>query len=77
MEGIIEMKRIQRPMPKKSNNQKTKNKKQLAGEYGVNIKTFDKMLEPLIKEMKKLKGITIFSPKQIKFIYEELGNPND
>jgi len=64
----------------KNKNKITKNKKQFALEYNVNTKTFDKMLAPLMEELLKLsrnaKGLKVFNPRQIKFIYEELGNPN-
>lgn len=67
-------------MGAKKSNDITKNKKQLALEYGVSLSTFNKMLEPLLKELKKMrfhKGLTVFTPRQIKFIYEELGDPNE
>lgn len=67
-------------MGAKKNNDITRNKKQLAQEYGVSLSTLNKMLQPLLKELKAMnfhKGLTVFTPKQIKFIYEELGDPNE
>ncbi len=50
------------------------NKKALAGKYKVSTKTLEKWLKPIEKKVGEYSG-RMFTPVQIKVIYEHLGEP--
>jgi transposase len=49
-------------------------KKELAEKYNISVKTLNKWLKPFEKKIGKVNGY-FFNPKQIKIIYECLGEP--
>lgn len=53
----------------------TRSKSQLALEYRITLKTFNKWLEK-IPELNLLPGQRILTPKQVELIYAHLGKPN-
>ena len=50
------------------------NKKELAGKYNVSTRTLEKWLKPIEKKVGEYRG-KVFTPVQIKVIYEHLGEP--
>jgi hypothetical protein len=52
----------------------TYNKTQLAKMYGVDIRTFNAMLETVPFQLKKV-GRVLFTPKQVEIIFKNLGAP--
>lgn len=53
---------------------KATTKKALAARYNVSYPTFLKWLL-LIPELKKIKNRRLLTPKEIKIIYDEIGEP--
>lgn len=49
-------------------------KKQLANMYGISDKTLASWLSPFIRKIGPYKG-RMFTPKQIKTIFESIGEP--
>jgi hypothetical protein len=49
-------------------------KNQLADAYNVSLKTFVSWIEPLKNKIGEYRGKT-YTPKQVKVIYDFLGNP--
>lgn len=52
------------------------NKTQLAQQYKITVRTLNFWLEPFENEIGVYRG-RMFTPQQVKFIYEKLGYPND
>ena len=50
------------------------NHKQLAAEYKVTHKTLKSWLKPILKEIGEMRGKT-FNVRQLRIIYENLGDP--
>jgi hypothetical protein len=48
---------------------------ELAHLYGVSLKTFHAWLKPFEKEIGKRPKTYYYSAKQVKIIFEKLGNP--
>jgi len=51
------------------------NKTQLANLYKIGPRTFNKWIKPFIAELGDIEGRYIFTPSQVKIIYERLGEP--
>lgn len=54
----------------------TQNKKTLAMKYGVHVRTFCKMIRPIKEKLGPVMGRQ-FSPRQVKMIYDHLGEPGE
>ena len=58
---------------------KNKSKKQLASEYNISTKTLKKWIKPILKNLnmteKQYNNKKIFTPNEVKIIYEFLGEP--
>jgi hypothetical protein len=52
----------------------TYNKTQLANLYKVDMRLFNKMLEKVVG-LGKTDGRVVFTPKEVKLIFESLGSP--
>lgn len=52
-----------------------KNTKQMAALYGISVKTFAKWIKPHLKIIGDKIGYT-YTPKQVKAIFEALGEPD-
>lgn len=54
-------------------------KYQLAGFYGVKIETFNKWIQPYIRELTEEHGYNtrqyLFTPNQVQFIFDKIGEP--
>jgi len=49
--------------------------RELAGLYGVDVRTFRNWLKPFDKKKLKREGTHFYSPKQVRYIYECLDPP--
>jgi DNA-binding transcriptional regulator YiaG len=52
----------------------TASKSELANQYGISVRTLAKWLEN-IPELVIDKNVRLLTPKQVKLIYEKLGEP--
>jgi predicted site-specific integrase-resolvase len=50
-------------------------KKQLAQQYNVSVRTLRKWLNPFIEEIGTPQKTYIYTPEQVKKIYEKVGEP--
>lgn len=51
-----------------------KSKLELATDYGISVRTFNKWVKPFENIIGKCVG-RIYTPKQVKLIYDSLGEP--
>lgn len=54
---------------------KAMNKSQIAALYGVCTKTLSKWLRPFTSQVGEMQNTYIFTPDQVKIIFEKLGTP--
>jgi transposase-like protein len=56
---------------------RTYTKSEIAGLYGISPDTLRKWLLPLEDQIQDLKNKKLFSPKEVKIVFEHLGSPFD
>jgi hypothetical protein len=52
-----------------------KTKKQMAQDFKVSVRTFRKWLKPFIEEIGTPQKTYIYTPEQVRKIYEKIGEP--
>lgn len=50
-------------------------RKQLAAHYGICVRTFNKWIKPFIHEIGEIPDTKIFTPAQVRTIFEKIGEP--